>query len=158
MSKKKTKSARFKVLLSDIYRKLILEGSSHYQVSAWLKAEHDLDLVGQNEDGKPFSNYLSLYGDIKTAKATYRKMYGKKSVAENWLNDTQSAPKPRVKTATLSQDTPLEEDLSTNSVVEEPQSKPESSVRINEGFRKTKTTKKPLPDIKSLMAGFNNRL
>ena len=33
-------------------------------------------------------------GDIKTAKKTYRKMYGKKSVAENWLNNT--APKTAV--------------------------------------------------------------
>ena len=61
MRKGNTKSAQFKKLLPDIYRKLIIEGFSHLEASLWLKKEYELDLVGQNTDGKPFSNYLSLY-------------------------------------------------------------------------------------------------
>ena len=156
MRKGNTKSARFKKLLPDIYRKLIIEGFSHLEASLWLKKEYELDLVGQNTDGKPFSNYLSLYGDIKTAKKTYRKMYGKKSVAENWLNNT--APKTAVSRPVKS----LEESVTTDDTDEtdkEDQSQPESSVRINEAFRKTQTTKPKIPSMDSLMDGFTgNRL
>lgn len=159
MSKKDTKSARFKVLLPEIYRKLIAENYSHLGASLWLKKEHELDLIGQNIDGKPFSNYLSLYGDIKTAKATYRKVYGKKSVAENWLNDDAAAPKTKARRSPDS--TSVEKGVkNTNEVsVKEKESPPVSSVRINEAFRKPQATKAEIPSLDSLMDGFDdNRL
>ena len=154
MSKPKTKSARFIALLPEIYKKLVAEGYGHLETSLWLKNEYNLDLVGKNEDGKHFSNYLSLYGDIKTAKETYKAVYSKKSVAENWLNDTQTAHKPTPKRAIVTQAVDNSE-----TIVEDAQSSPVSSVRISQTIGKPKTTKSDLPDIDSLMQGYDgNRL
>lgn len=154
MSKPKTKSARFIALLPEIYKKLIAEGYGHLETSLWLKDEYNLDLVGKNKDGKHFSNYLSLYGDIKTAKETYKAVYSKKSIAENWLNDAQTAHKTRPRSAVVTQAV-----TNSETVVEDAQSPPESSVRISQTIRKPKTTNSDIPDIDSLMNGYDgNRL
>lgn len=87
MKNKQKKSVRFRELLPRIYEKMIIDNYSHYQTAVWLKEECDLDLLGADEKGKPFSNYLSLYGDIKTAKHSYEVALNKDKTlqAKTWF-------------------------------------------------------------------------
>lgn len=86
-TKQSMKSVRFKSLLPEIYKMLIMENYTHKEVSEWLKREHDLDLLGDDNSGKHFSNYLSLYGDIKTARESYSKALNKDKTlqAKTWF-------------------------------------------------------------------------
>ena len=85
MATKSTKSARFISLLPIIYSKLILLGATHAEVSDWLNEEHGLEFKGRT-----FSNYLSKYGDIKTAKESFDKEARKKNVAESWASSANN--------------------------------------------------------------------
>lgn len=95
MQKNQKKSVRFRELLPQIYEKMVIENYSHYQTSVWLKEEHDLDLLGTDGKGKPFSNYLSLYGDIKTAKRSYEIALNKDKTlqAKTWFQPFVSEDK-----------------------------------------------------------------
>jgi hypothetical protein len=150
MSKKtktKMKSVRFKQLLPAIYEKLIIEHLTHTEVSEWLKEEHDLDLLGKDNDGKPFSNYLSIYGAIKTAKESYAgNVENKEIVAQHWYDeiakaDTKKTTKPFV----------VNEQAQPNDVAE-PQ-KPKS-IRISETLRASNNKK---VSAKSILSDFENK-
>lgn len=96
-TKQSMKSVRFKSLLPEIYKMLIIENYTHKEVSEWLKREHGLDLLGDDNSGKHFSNYLSLYGDIKTARESYSKALNKDKTlqAKTWF--TSYVPEADIK-------------------------------------------------------------
>lgn len=95
MATNSTKSARFISLLPTIYSKLIVSGATHTEVSDWLNEEHNIELKGRT-----FSNYLSKYGDIKTAKASFDKEARKKNVASSWANSANNEKLTQVKAQT----------------------------------------------------------
>lgn len=144
------KSVRFKQLLPAIYEKLIIEHLTHTEVSEWLKEEHDLDLLGKDNDGKPFSNYLSIYGAIKTAKESYAgNVDNKEIVAQHWYDeiakaDTKKTTKPFV----------ANEQAQPNEVLDAVESEKPKSIRISETIRAS--SKKKL-SAKSLLDDFENK-
>lgn len=158
MSKKsKMKSVQFKRLLPEIYEKLIIEQYTHTEVSKWLKEKHGLDLLGKAQDGKPFSNYLSIYGAIKTAKESYAgNIENKEFIARHWYNkftdaDTTKTTKPVDKPALESE---IHEEPQKPQAVEVPVS-PEKSLRLADQYRDPKPAQLSVDDV---LSDFNPKL
>lgn len=154
MSKKsEMKSVQFKRLLPDIYKKLIIEHFTHVEVSKWLLESHGLDLMGKNQDAKPFSNYLSVYGAIKTAKTSYAvNVDNQEHIAQHWYRkftdaDEKAIPK---KVATKPLGT-----TSTDLDEEEVSVVPESNLRQAEKYRQPKPKKLSVADA---LNGYENKL
>lgn len=146
MSKKpktKMKSVRFRQLLPAIYEKIIIERLTHTEVSEWLKEEHDLDLLGKDKDGKPFSNYLSIYGAIKTAKESYAgNVENKQIVAQHWYDQIAKADNKKTTKPFVANPTP---ELSDAKIEDEPL-RPKST-RISETIRASQIKKIATSDI-----------
>lgn len=130
MATNSTKSARFKSLLPIIYTKLIVSGSTHAEVSEWLNTEHGLEFKGRT-----FSNYLSKYGDIKTAKESFDEEARKKSVASSWASSVNSESSSQASSQSINAALDKEYESSTAKVekqaVVEP-TKPKRSFRISD--------------------------
>lgn len=162
MSKKKEmKSVTFKRLLPEIYKKIIIEHATHMEVSEWLLEEHGLDLLGQKKDAKPFSNYLSVYGAIKTAKKSYAdNIDNREDIAQNWYErftspDQTKTTKP-VNTADVADNAKPQDVKSTNDDIAKPEpAHTGKSQRVSEKLGVVKRTQVSKED---LLKDFNPKL
>lgn len=151
MATKSTKSARFISLLPIIYSKLILLGATHAEVSDWLNEEHGLEFKGRT-----FSNYLSKYGDIKTAKENFDKEARKKNVAESWAssanNEVATYSSPSLATAKVSTDN---KGSTVNNEVSVKPPQAQRSVRISDQLGvKRQPQKNQVMSSESLLEGY----
>ena len=155
MSKKKEmKSVQFKRLLPEIYKKLIIEHYTHMEVSKWLLEKHELDLIGKNDDAKPFSNYLSVYGAIKTAKNSYAvNVDNQEHIAQHWYReftdtDVTKTTKPTNKVGVKSPKTKTQE-------VTEVELPANSNLRQAEKYRTAQPKKF---NVKDVLSDYENKL
>lgn len=155
MSKKKEmKSVQFKRLLPEIYKKLIIEHYTHMEVSKWLLEKHELDLIGKNDDAKPFSNYLSVYGAIKTAKNSYAvNVDNQEHIAQHWYReftdtDETKTTKPTNKVGVKSPKTKPQE-------VTEVELSANSNLRQAEKYRTAQPKKL---NVKDVLSDYENKL
>lgn len=147
------KSVQFKRLLPDIYHKLIIEHFTHTEVSEWLLEKHGLDLMGKNRDAKPFSNYLSVYGAIKTAKNSYAvNVDNQEHIAQHWYRKFTDAGEKETTKKVVAK--PLST-ISTELDDKEVPAIPESNLRQAEKYRQAKPKKLSVDDA---LSGYENKL
>lgn len=158
VKKKEMKSVQFKRLLPEIYQKIIIEHYTHQQVSEWLLEKHDLDLTGKNHDAKPFSNYLSVYGAIKTAKDSYAaNVDNQEYIAQNWYKKFTDSNNSK----TTEPSKPNTVDVESEKIAPRKTVKDEASVPAASALRQAEKYKESKPkrvSVEDAMAGYNNKL
>lgn len=148
------KSVQFKRLLPEIYQKIIIENFTHQQASEWLLKEHNLDLMGRNQDAKPFSNYLSVYGAIKTAKNSYAvNVDNPEHVAEHWYRKFTDTNK--TKTTKPIEPIGVKSSQSNTQDVVAGKSVPSSKLRQADKYRNNPHTKLSVEDV---LSDYDNKL
>ena len=70
MKNKGKQSVLFINMLPHIYKKILVEGYTHEQCTAWLLTEHDIDIATTT-----FTSYLKRHADIKLARERYNQYF-----------------------------------------------------------------------------------